>query len=71
MPAVGAIENQFSGDGPVRGFGRLLQIVGLVVPPLSIVMQLWAAITQGQMLTMLVASVCCWGIGRIIEGYAR
>ncbi|MEX0977558.1 MAG: hypothetical protein WDZ48_01825 [Pirellulales bacterium] len=55
----------------MRSFGRLLQIVGLAVPPLSIVMELSSAISQGQMLAMLVASVCCWGIGRIIEGYAR
>jgi hypothetical protein len=61
----------FLGIGSVRGFGRLLQIAGLAVPPLSIVLELSGSISQGQMLTMLVASVCCWGIGRIVEGYAR
>ncbi len=56
---------------PVRTIGRLLQIVGLGVPPLSIFLQLTEAISLGQMLTLLVASVCCFGIGRILEGYTR
>ena len=56
---------------PVRTIGRPLQIVGLGVPPVSIFMQLTEAISLGQMLTLLVASVCCFGIGRILEGYNR
>ena len=55
----------------MRGVGRVMQIVGLLVPPLAIFMQLSEAISLGQMLTMLVASVCVFGIGRIIEGYSR
>lgn len=55
----------------MRTIGRFLQLVGLAVPPLSIVMQLGEAITLKQMLTMLVAAACCFGIGRILEGYAR
>lgn len=55
----------------VGHFGRLLQILGLVLPPLSIVLQLGQRITLGQMLTMLVASVAAFAIGRIVEGYAR
>jgi hypothetical protein len=55
----------------VRNLGRLLQLIGLAVPPLSIILQLTEAISLGQMLTMLVASVCSFGIGRILEGYAR
>jgi len=55
----------------VRNLGRLLQVIGLAVPPLSIILQLTEAISLGQMLTMLVASVCSFGIGRILEGYAR
>ncbi len=41
------------------------------MPPVSIVLQLGEAISLGQMLTMLVAAACCFGIGRILEGYAR
>jgi len=55
----------------MHSIGRGLQMLGLTVPPLSIIMQLSGSITLGQMLTMLVASVCAFGIGRIIEGYAR
>ena len=56
---------------PMRSLGRGLQILGLVVPPLAMVMQLSETISLGQMLTMLVASVCVFLIGRIMEGYAR
>ena len=55
----------------MHAFGRLLQIVGLAAPPLSIFLQLVEAITLGQMLTMLVAAVSCFFIGWIVEGYAR
>jgi hypothetical protein len=54
----------------MRPFARMLMFLGLSIPPLSIVMQLIEAITLGQMLTMLVAAVCCFAIGRILEGYA-
>ena len=55
----------------MRGLGRGLQMLGLVLPPLAIVMQLAEAVSLGQMLTMLLAAVCCFGIGRIVEGYSR
>ena len=47
-----------------------MQLAGLTLPPLSIVLQLGSAISLGQMLTILVASVCLFGIGRIVEGYS-
>jgi hypothetical protein len=55
----------------MRGLGRGLQVLGLVLPPLAIIMQLAEAVSLGQMLTMLLAAVCCFGIGRIVEGYSR
>lgn len=55
----------------MRSLGRGMQLLGLTLPPLSIVMQLMETITLGQMLTMLVAAACLFGIGRIIEGYSR
>ena len=55
----------------MRGLGRGLQVLGLVLPPLAMVMQLAEAVSLGQMLTMLLTSVCCFGIGRIVEGYSR
>ena len=54
----------------MRSFGRALQLLGLAVPPLAIVLQLAESITLGQMLTMLVASVSLFLIGRIVEGFA-
>jgi hypothetical protein len=55
----------------MRSLGRGLQILGLTFPPLSIVLQLSGALELKQMLTILVASVCLFGIGRIAEGYSR
>ncbi|HZZ29651.1 MAG TPA: hypothetical protein VFE46_16760 [Pirellulales bacterium] len=53
----------------MASIGRLLQIVGLVLPPASIVLQLQGTISLGQMLLMLVSSVSAFWIGRILEGY--
>jgi hypothetical protein len=55
----------------MRAFGRFLQMLGLVLPPLSIVLQLSGSISLGQMLTMLLAAVAAFAIGRILEGYSR
>ena len=60
----------------MRAFGLLLQKVGLFLPPIAIILQLLPAqggtvITLGQMLVLLVAAVCCFFIGRIVEGYAK
>ena len=55
----------------MRSIGRGLQMLGLGIPPLAIVMQLSEAISLAQMLMMLVTAVCCFGIGRILEGYAQ
>lgn len=54
----------------MRSLGRALQYLGLALPPLAVVLQLSDSVTLGQMLTMLVAAVCSFGIGRIVEGYA-
>lgn len=53
----------------MRAFGRLLQVVALTAPPLSILLQLREAIKANTMLVMLVAAVCVFYIGRLIEGY--
>jgi hypothetical protein len=46
-------------------------MLGLAMPPLGIIMQLSETISLGQMLTMLLAAVCLFWIGRLVEGYAR
>ncbi len=57
-------------------FGRALQVVGLVLPPLAIMQQLFIA-NPGRvspvspMLLLLGIAVCLFSIGRVVEGYAR
>jgi hypothetical protein len=61
----------------MRAFGRLLQHLGLILPPVAILLQLapgnaagGTVITLKQMLVVLIAAVCSFLIGRIMEGYA-
>jgi len=54
----------------MRAIGRAAQFLGLTIPAVAIVLELNHRITLGQMLVMLVAAVCCFWIGRILEGYA-
>ncbi len=54
----------------MRAVGRAGQWLGLVLPGIAILLELNRRISLGQMLVMLVAAVCCFGIGRILEGYA-
>jgi hypothetical protein len=54
----------------MKALARFLQLTGLSVPFLAIVLELAHAISLGQMLVMLVAAVCCFWIGRILEGFA-
>jgi hypothetical protein len=55
----------------MRTFGRLLQQVALCLPPVSIVLQLLGNLKLNAMLTLLIAAVSMFYIGRIIEGYGR
>ena len=54
----------------MRALGRVGQFLGLALPGVAILLELNHAITLGQMLMLLVAAVCCFWIGRILEGYA-
>ena len=54
----------------MRVIGRMAQFLGLALPAAATVLELGHHITLGQMLVMLVAAVCCFWIGRILEGYA-
>lgn len=49
---------------------RLLQIVGLTIPPLAILAQLMERITLGQMLGFLVAAMAFFGIGHLMQRYS-
>jgi len=68
VAALGAGEGV---NAAINLVGRLGQLLGLGIPALAIVLELNHAISLGQMLMMLVAAVCCFWIGRILEGYAR
>jgi hypothetical protein len=60
-------------DGNVLGmfrFGRLLQFVGLVIPPLAIVAQLSESISLGQMLQFLLVSVGVFTMGYLLQRYS-
>lgn len=50
---------------------RVLQYVGLIAPPVSIVLQLMGSINVRDMLLILVAGLAAFWLGRIGEGYAR
>ncbi len=54
----------------MRAVGRTGQMLGLTIPALAVVMELSGRISSGPMLGMLVFSVCCFAIGRILEVYA-
>jgi hypothetical protein len=54
----------------MRSFARLLQLVGLTIPPLAIIAQLRQDITAGQMLRFLVVSVCFFTAGYLLQQYS-
>ena len=62
----------------MRSFGKLLQVAGLVILPVSMFMQLTGGIraptggfTVSAMLLLMLFGVALFSIGRIMEGYAR
>lgn len=60
-------------------FGKLLQVAGLVLLPVSMMMQLTGGVraatgggfTVSAMLLMMVLGVGLFCVGRILEGYGR
>jgi hypothetical protein len=54
----------------MRTAARLLQLVGLTIPPLAMVAQLGNHITAGRMLVFLVFSVCLFGTGYLMQAYS-
>ena len=59
----------------LRSLGRLLQIGGLVLLPVAMLMELSGQLGRedgvAQLLIMLVAGAAAFGLGRLLEGYAR
>jgi|SRR5581483_1736492 len=64
---------------PMRTIGKLFQVIGLVVLPLSMMLQITtgsraatgAGFTVSTMLLMMLLGVAVFGIGRLMEGYGR
>lgn len=55
----------------MRLLGQAGQRLGLILPAFAIILELNHTISLGQMLMLLVTSVCFFGIGRILEGYGQ
>jgi hypothetical protein len=56
----------------MREVGKLLQVLGLTLPPLAIVLNLMGELAKPlQMLSMLLVAVCLFLMGRLVEGYAK
>jgi hypothetical protein len=59
----------------MSAIGRLLQILGLILLPLAMVMELTGALGRSfglsDMVIMLVFGAAAFYIGRYMEGYAR
>jgi hypothetical protein len=55
----------------MRAIGKAGQMIGLTLPALAIVLELNGSITSRPMLVMLLFSVACFWLGRIIEGYSQ
>ena len=51
----------------MQHLARLLQLAGLTVPPLALLAQLNKSITAGQMLGFLVASICMFSLGYLLQ----
>ena len=58
----------------MKALGQFLQVAGLLILPLSMVMQLTDMLGRrihlSEMVIMLVAGVAAFYLGRLIEGYA-
>ena len=59
----------------MRAIGRTLQVVGLILLPLSMVMELDGGLGRSfgvsDMVLMLVFGAAAFAVGRLVEGYAR
>lgn len=55
----------------MHAIGRFGQLIGLSLPAVAVLLELNRTISLGQMLMLLVFSVCAFWIGRILEGYGK
>ena len=59
----------------MRAFGRFLQLLGLVLLPLAMFLELTKVagndFGQSKMFVMMIFGACVFYMGRMLEGYAR
>ena len=59
----------------MKSFGRGLQLLALILLPLSMLMELDGGLGRAfgvsDMVVMLVFGICAFGAGRLLESYAR
>jgi hypothetical protein len=63
----------------MRTLGKLLQVIGLVILPVAMMMQVTsgsraptgAGFSVSTMLVMMVLGVAIFSLGRLLEGYAK
>jgi len=59
----------------VYGLGRFLQLAGLILLPLAVIMELNNSLDRdfgvSDEVIMMTCGVCCFVLGRMIEGYAK
>jgi F0F1-type ATP synthase membrane subunit a len=53
----------------MRPIARMLQLAGLTIPPLAMCAQLTGNISAGKMLQFLVAAVCLFSFGYLLQTY--
>jgi hypothetical protein len=53
----------------MRSIARLLQLVGLTIPPLAVIAELLNHIGTKQLLQFLVVSVCIFLVGYLLQQY--
>ena len=59
----------------MASFGKLLQFVALAILPLALVLELNGSLGRerglADMLLLTLFGIACFGVGRIVEGYAK
>ncbi len=58
----------------MKSLGKMLQVIALIILPLAILMELNGSPGRDRpvadMLVMMGFGIACFGIGRLVEGYA-
>ncbi|MEQ8208642.1 MAG: hypothetical protein RH917_02325 [Lacipirellulaceae bacterium] len=55
----------------MQKFAKLLQLLGLSIPPLAMVGELSGRFGSGKMLSFLLVSVCLFSIGYLLQQYTN